>query len=59
MSVLRERFVMISLFFCDFRSRLTDMGVGFGAVFLGMMNGFVDGVGRNALIFDTSDVSTR
>ena len=56
MSVLRERFVMISLFFCDFRSRLTDMGVGCRVVFWGMVNGFVDGVGGDALVFDISDI---
>ena len=43
-------------FFCDFRSRLTDMGVGCGVVFWGMVNGFVDGVGGDALVFDISDV---
>ena len=47
---------MISLFFCDFRSRLTDMGVGCGVVFWGMVNGFVDGVGGDALVFDISDI---
>ena len=41
--------------FCDVRFRLTDM-VGCGVVFGGMVNGFVDGVGRDALVFDISDV---
>ena len=46
---------MISVF-CDFRFRLTDMWVGCGVVFGGMVNGFVDGVGGDALVFDISDV---
>jgi hypothetical protein len=32
------------------------MWVGCGVVFGGMVNGFVDGVGGDALVFDISDV---
>ena len=45
---------MISLFFCDFRSRLTDMGVGCGVVFWGMVNGFMDGIGGGTPSYLTS-----